>query len=567
MATMLVGALLSPAVAASSQRINVEVFRPGPHPGDIVNTVGANLMKPGSWSASTFFHFGKNPLVFIDRTASEGRQRMEVIRDQVVLELLGAYGIHEWVDVGLAIPIFAVNDGDDIGFIELKEVASPTLGDIRLSPRVKILDREANTNGLALSLELTGVLGTGDPDSFVSDGLAFQPMFLADFVLGPWQLAANVGASFHETAQFLETEEGDYFLEVGNEFVWRVGTRVRVLGEQGAAVAVRGLNLSIVGELHGAGSLSDPTWENATHIEAIGGMQMGLPDAGLTLQVGGGSGMVSVYANTNYRIYAAVGYAPPTDRDGDFDGLIDEHDKCPLEPEDIDQFQDDDGCPEPDNDGDKVIDGIDRCPNDAEDIDGFQDVDGCPDVDNDNDNVLDVDDKCPNEAEDADGFKDKDGCPDADNDEDGIPDSSDRCPTQAETPNGHQDDDGCPDQTSARIEGKRIVILDKIYFSFRREEIKPQSYPILKAVAGILRANPSIKRIRIEGYTDGRGGKAFNQRLSQQRAMSVLKFLKEEGIAESRLEAVGYGKSRPAIGGGSPEARSANRRVEFVILD
>ena len=89
----------------------------------------------------------------------------------------------------------------------------------------------------------------------------------------------------------------------------------------------------------------------------------------------------------------------------------------------------------------------------------------------------------------------------------------------------------------------------------------------MKAVAGILEANPTIKRIQIAGYTDGRGGSKFNQQLSQRRANAVMEFLKAEGVSSSRLEAVGYGKSKPAVEGGSPQARSKNRRVEFVILD
>jgi outer membrane protein OmpA-like peptidoglycan-associated protein len=564
---VLVTLLVAPASAESSQMINVEVFRPGARPGDILNTVGADLLKPGSWSAGAFFHFGKNPLVFVDRSASEGRQRMEMIRDQVVLDIIGSYGIHEWIDIGVAIPLFLVNDGDAVGPIEHQPVSSPVLGDIRLSPRVKLLDRGSDENGVAAALELGGILGTGDKNSFVSDGLAFQPAVLLDVVYGAWTIATNVGVTYRETAEFLEDESGNYFLTVGNELFWKASTRVRLLGEKRALLTVRGLELSLMGELHGASSLANPTVENATYIEGLTGIQLGLPDTGLNLQVGGGSGMVSGYGNTKYRIFTAVTYAPPTDRDRDFDGLIDEHDKCPLEAEDFDKFQDDDGCPEPDNDRDKIPDGIDRCPNDAEDVDGFQDVDGCPEPDNDGDEVPDASDKCPNEAEDIDGFEDKDGCPEQDNDQDGINDSADRCPRAPETKNGHQDDDGCPDQTRARIEGKRIIILDKVYFAFRKDEIKPQSYSVLKAVAGILEANPSIKRIRIAGYTDGRGGSQFNQQLSQRRSDAVMKFLKAEGVAQSRLEAVGYGKGQPAVEGGSPAARSKNRRVEFVILD
>jgi outer membrane protein OmpA-like peptidoglycan-associated protein len=66
-----------------------------------------------------------------------------------------------------------------------------------------------------------------------------------------------------------------------------------------------------------------------------------------------------------------------TDRDKD--GIPDLQDKCPLEPEDRDGFQDEDGCPDPDNDHDGIADAVDRCPNEAEVVNGVADDDGCPD--------------------------------------------------------------------------------------------------------------------------------------------------------------------------------------------
>jgi hypothetical protein len=69
--------------------------------------------------------------------------------------------------------------------------------------------------------------------------------------------------------------------------------------------------------------------------------------------------------------------ASPQDADGD--GIPDDRDQCPEQPEDFDGFQDEDGCPDPDNDGDGILDVQDICPLDAEDFDGFQDDDGCPD--------------------------------------------------------------------------------------------------------------------------------------------------------------------------------------------
>ena len=144
------------------------------------------------------------------------------------------------------------------------------------------------------------------------------------------------------------------------------------------------------------------------------------------------------------------------DPDNDSDGILDVDDKCPNEPEDKDGFEDEDGCPDGDKndrDGDGILDDVDKCPDEPEDIDGFEDEDGCPDPDNDKDGILDVDDLCPNEPEDKDGFEDEDGCPDPDNDKDGILDSDDKCPNEPETYNGFEDEDGCPDTG-------RVVVID-----------------------------------------------------------------------------------------------------------
>ncbi len=134
-------------------------------------------------------------------------------------------------------------------------------------------------------------------------------------------------------------------------------------------------------------------------------------------------------------------------RDRDGDGIPDRRDQCPDEPEDIDGFEDEDGCRDPDNDQDGVPDHMDYAPMDPEDFDGFMDEDGVPDPDNDNDGILDHDDECPDEAEDFDGDRDEDGCPEEfrDRDGDGIGDDEDLCPDSPEDPDGFQDGDGCPD--------------------------------------------------------------------------------------------------------------------------
>lgn len=67
------------------------------------------------------------------------------------------------------------------------------------------------------------------------------------------------------------------------------------------------------------------------------------------------------------------------DTDADHDTIAGDKDKCPDVAEDIDGFEDDDGCPDPDNDTDGIVDADDKCPQQAETVNGFQDKDGCPD--------------------------------------------------------------------------------------------------------------------------------------------------------------------------------------------
>ena len=79
-------------------------------------------------------------------------------------------------------------------------------------------------------------------------------------------------------------------------------------------------------------------------------------------------------------------------------------------------------------DGDGCADKVAHCPTQPEDVDGFEDDDCCPDPDNDKDGLADVQDRCPNIPEDKDGWNDEDGCPELDNDSDGIADQIDQLP-------------------------------------------------------------------------------------------------------------------------------------------
>ncbi len=245
-------------------------------------------------------------------------------------------------------------------------------------------------------------------------------------------------------------------------------------------------------------------------------------------------------------------------------------DKCPTVAEDIDGFQDDDGCPDPDNDGDGLPDVKDQCPNVPEDFDGNQDNDGCPDYDNDRDGVADSVDKCPNEPEDLDGFQDKDGCPDSDNDKDGILDLKDKCPDLPETFNGYLDEDGCPDTVVKPPEPvkkepdfPRQQILQGLEFRTGKAEILFESYQILDRLAKSLKEYPELE-IEIRGYTDSMGKSNTNIQLSQMRAEAVRRYLINQGIEIQRIRAMGFGPSNPIGDNRTAAGRAMNRRIEVI---
>ncbi len=306
-----------------------------------------------------------------------------------------------------------------------------------------------------------------------SETVVFTPELAASAQWGPVIAAINLG--------FRVRGENDVKgLPIENELTWRAGAGLDIDWLGGP----KGLLATV--EAYGLTRSTEPFQNlSETPLELVGAVRyrmfhLGLEDFVIT--GGGGGGLTSGYGAPSARAFLAFAWAPRTfdldgdginddvdacpeipedidsfedgdgcpEEDNDQDGLKDDDDACPNRPEDKDEFEDDDGCPDDDNDKDGVRDVDDRCPLEPEDVDGFEDENGCPDTDNDGDQILDTRDKCPNDPEDVDDFQDTDGCPDEDNDGDGFPDTEDACPMQPEDLNGHKDDDGCPDAKDDR---------------------------------------------------------------------------------------------------------------------
>ncbi len=289
------------------------------------------------------------------------------------------------------------------------------------------------------------------------------------------------------------------------------------------------------------------------------------------------------------------------DPDNDGDGIVDKVDACPNDPGVIENR----GCPVTDKDSDGVSDGEDRCPDVAgpkqlrgcpdTDGDGIPDVDdkcptkagskelgGCPDTDG--DGIADAEDKCPTTAgpkqlggcpdTDGDGLADPDdkcpmnpgpkenqGCPDIDRDGDTILDRLDKCPEQFGPP-----PDGCPKKyTLVEVKKEKIEIKQQVHFATGKFTVLSDSFPLLDQVVEVLNDFPKMK-VSIEGHTDTVGKEASNMRLSQHRAEAVRDFVLSRGIAPDRLEAIGFGPTKPIASNKTVRGRAQNRRTEFRIV-
>jgi peptidoglycan-associated lipoprotein len=116
----------------------------------------------------------------------------------------------------------------------------------------------------------------------------------------------------------------------------------------------------------------------------------------------------------------------------------------------------------------------------------------------------------------------------------------------------------------AVLDGDHIKIARPIFYDTDKDLIKPESYPVLAAVAGVLTAHPEIVTVTVEGHTDNQGSFDHNRELSEHRANAVVKYLVSIGVKQQVLSA-GYGATAPLCGGVDEGCRQQNRRVEFRV--
>lgn len=163
---------------------------------------------------------------------------------------------------------------------------------------------------------------------------------------------------------------------------------------------------------------------------------------------------------------------------------------------------------------------------------------------------------------------------DGDQDGDGVFDRRDQC---SDTPAGSKVfPNGCPyteDSTPpvvmeapAVVDDEVIILNDlgDVLFEFDSAVLTGNAEQVLDQVAQRL-GGSSLVSVEVIGHTDSRGSDAYNQKLSQKRAQSVVKYLGSHGLDKSKLHASGKGESQPIADNSSDSGRAQNRRVELHV--
>jgi len=573
--------LLASEARAQEGSLPVQQFAPAPG-GDnnYVTTQGTGTLPGLTPSFGVYLNYAHDPLIL--RRLSNDEQ-VSLIEHHLQLDLIAALGLTDFLEIGLAIPMTLYQAaGDDGTTLRPNDVDSFTTGDIRLYPKIAITH---DPEGFGLAFLALVTLPTGSPENLQgNESITIEPRLVGQMAFGEqFRIGLSVGAILRPEKQQL------FNIDLGTELTFGAGIEYKIDPEA----------FGLILEGYGKISLESDTQAEENPIEvALAARFWPAKEHALTLGVA--RGLTEGYGSPDFRVYLGYNFTSKEDDDPDGDGIKNKDDKCPYEPEDFDNFEDEDGCADNDNDRDGIRDSKDECPNDPEDYDGFQDENGCPDPDNDGDGILDADDKCPNDPEDVDGFEDSDGCPDPDNDKDRILDTADgapndkgfgACMNDPEDYDGFQDDDGCPepdndgdgildvdDECPDDAQQKCIVkvvnkceiqILEQVFFKYDKDEIdEKKSKPILDAVADVLNRNKWINLIEVQGHTDSDGPDAYNADLSNRRAAAVMAYLKEKGgVDVTRLTSKGYGESKPLDTNKTPAGRAKNRRVQFFILD
>ncbi len=428
-----------------------------PHAGaGRLQSVGATeTTAPKQVSFGLVTTYLRKPVVLRASSTNPSGTDIPAVDHAIDANFLWAYGITSNLEASAVLPVALYRTGSGVSSFAsstARELPKTSVRDLRLGLAYAIVPRDRAFPGshYALTARFEASIPTGDQEWFAgAQTPVWVPTIVGDYRRGGWFAGLELGARLRKTTDLAGAR-------VGSQGFAALGLGRDILPQEKLSAMVEAFALPVftsqttlhrdaatqdVAALSSSSKLIPAEWMATVRTAPT-------QDGDVSFSLSAGTAM-PVTANSSvtapaWRMVLGARYAP-LERDSDGDGVIDRDDLCPVQKEDVDGFEDQDGCDDQDNDRDGILDVHDRCRDSAEDKDGFQDQDGCPELDDDGDGVPDLQDQCRFKAEDKDGYQDQDGCPDLDNDGDALPDGEDRCPQGMEDKDGFNDADGCPD--------------------------------------------------------------------------------------------------------------------------
>ena len=492
------------------------------------------------------------------------RSKGGVVQDQFAIYGNAGFQLLDRATVAVSFPWYPAQTGDNPSYTAaggiptggvnrttVVNTGGPGAGDFRLDLR-GVIGRSQDRRS-AFGAQVSVFFPSGTTDNFGGDNKAGGMLMLTGetqvkFLI----LTANTGVHFRPRHS-INDPNNENGLGVGNEWRWGVGGFVPLKdGKYRIGASIFGQTGIESDRIIGETFFTKRNTPIEFNVE--GRMRFGPADH-WWVGASAGSSILRGYGAPDLRVVGLVGVYVP---------ILESEAKSPERKESLRAKWRQEHASDRDHDG--IPDDIDACPDEPEDHKGNDPNDGCPmPADRDGDGIPDQFDKCPDQPEDKDGIDDGDGCPEDDADNDGVPDAVDHCPKMPGKPNKDPNKNGCP----SFIEGDGTVVrvLQQVHFAFGTAQILPESFPVLQEVADYLKSNKAIKRMSIEGHTDNKGSPELNKRLSGERANSVMRWLASHGVEQTRLESHGLGMEKPLEDNDTEAGRAKNRRVEFKILE
>lgn len=563
--------------------VNAQLFQPAVD-GSFFRLSDSSITADKSFVFRGTLDYSHNPLEY---TNWDGSEDILVVGGVTQLDLGFGYALGK-LRLGIDIPLL-VHGGGDVGDIAVG------IGQPYVDAKYQLANAEDGGWGGALGVRAL-VPNGGGPSPGLGGGPGASFELIGDrMVVGTWRLTGTAGALLQSQYQLAKTTWGSRLL-LG------LGSRVTV-----------GPDIDLMAEFTTQPVIQAFSDVYARPTEILIGAQVPLGSEpvyairpGFSLGLGDAAGTPMYRMMLQFRRLPTTG---PKDLDGD--GLVDSEDACPEIPEDMDGWEDTDGCAEPTQVTVNVVDTDGMAVEDAEWTSGetsgkhgdtadfaggdhsfkVGDVEVAATIAEGPPTTVTLEVPAPRGdllVKVVDG--DQKPVESAIWSATGPLDYTDQPANEAvatrpgsyeltATADGYRPGKGTVEVTESgeatlvltllpskvELKAERIDIKDSVYFETAKAIIKEESFELLNEVAQIMVDHPELLLVRIEGHTDSRGNAAYNKDLSQRRAESVRTYLVEKGVAEDRLTAVGYGEEKPLEKAETPAAWEKNRRVDFFV--